>query len=197
MKLIVGLGNPGARYGGTRHNLGFEVVDALARRRGLSFEPSPVDALMARERGPEARMMLVKPLTFMNRSGNAVAALARYYRIAPEDLLVVVDDASLPMGRLRARPEGSDGGHNGLRSVIAGLGTTAFARLRLGVGRGDTRRDLADHVLSRFETDEQETIEKVVAKAAEAAETFAEEGIATVMNRFNAPATPAPDAFPS
>jgi PTH1 family peptidyl-tRNA hydrolase len=184
VKLIVGLGNPGSKYEGTRHNVGFDVVDEYARRRGLTFGSSPADALMARERGPD--VILAKPLTFMNLSGGAVGTLSRYYRVNHDDILVVVDDANLPLGRLRARPEGSDGGHNGLKSVIAELGTQEFPRLRLGVGRGGLGRELVGHVLSRFEKDERGKIEELVTRAADAAEVFVEEDILTVMNRFNA-----------
>lgn len=183
MKLIVGLGNPGSKYEGTRHNVGFDVVDEYARRRGLTFGSCPADALMARERGPD--VILAKPLTFMNLSGGAVGTLSRYYRVDHDDILVVVDDANLPLGRLRARPEGSDGGHNGLKSVIAELGTQEFPRLRLGVGRGGLGRELVGHVLSRFEKDERGKIEELVTRAADAAEVFVEEDILTVMNRFN------------
>ena len=185
MKLIVGLGNPGAKYRGTRHNVGFEVVDELARRRGLEFESSPTDALMARERGPDAEVMLAKPLTYMNRSGGAVAALQRYYRIEPEGLLVVADDVNLPVGRLRARRQGSDGGQNGFASIIEALGTDAFARLRIGVGRGRTEGRLASHVLARFDAPETEEIATAVERAADAVEAFAGDGIDAMMNRFN------------
>ena len=186
MKLIVGLGNPGSKYEGTRHNVGFDVVDEYARRRGLTFGSCPADALLARERGPDARVILAKPLTFMNLSGGAVGTLSRYYRVDPADILVVVDDANLPLGRLRVRPEGSDGGHNGLRSVIEEFGTQEFPRLRVGVGRGGLGRELVGHVLSRFEDDERGKIEELVTRAADAAEVFVEEDILTVMNRFNA-----------
>ena len=184
MKLIVGLGNPGPQYAGTRHNVGFDVVDELARRRALVFEASPADAVMARERGPDARLMLAKPLTFMNLSGRAVGALTRYYRVDTGDVLIVTDDVNLPLGRLRARRGGSDGGHNGLRSVIELLGT-AVARLRIGVDRGDRRRDLAGHVLARFERSELDTIGPAVVQAGDAAEVFVSDGIEAVMNRFN------------
>ena len=147
MKLICGLGNPGARYQGTRHNVGFEVIDEVARRLGLTFESSPVEAVVARKRGPDAGVMLVKPLTFMNLSGQAVRGVAHYFRLGVGDILVVTDDANLPLGRLRGRVRGSEGGHNGLRSVIDELGTNEFARLRVGVGRGDDRWELGDHVL--------------------------------------------------
>ena len=186
MKLIVGLGNPGSKYDGTRHNVGFDVVDECARRRGLTFESCPAEALMARERGPDARLILAKPMTFMNLSGEAVGTLSRYYRVDRADILVVADDANLPLGRLRARPEGSDGGHNGLRSVIDAFGTQEFPRLRVGVGRGESDRELVDHVLSRFEADERGKIEELVTRAADAAGVFVEEDILTVMNRFNA-----------
>ena len=185
MYLIVGLGNPGRQYDATRHNVGFNVVDRLAERLGLAFEGARADAVMARQRGPEARVMLAKPLTYMNRSGWAVQELQHYYRIEPEALLVVADDVNLPLGKIRARPDGSDGGHNGLSSIIASLGTVGFARLRLGVGRGDERRDLANHVLARFEPDEFEAVEEMIARAADAVETFIADGIETTMNRYN------------
>ena len=145
---------------------------------------------MARERGPDARVMLAKPMTFMNRSGEAVGVLSRFFRVEPDDILIVVDDANLPFGWLRVRPEGSDGGHNGLRSIIDALATPMLPRLRLGVGRGDSRRDLANHVLARFDDDEVGTIREMVTRAADAAEVFVDDGILTVMNRFNAPEQP-------
>jgi PTH1 family peptidyl-tRNA hydrolase len=181
--LIVGLGNPGAKYRGTRHNVGFAVADELARRRQVAFDSSPVEALVAKLRVAEP-VLLAKPLTFMNESGEAVGALARYFKVEPVDLLVVVDEAQLPLGRLRLRASGSAGGHNGLKSVIAHVGTE-FPRLRIGVGRGDPRWDLADHVLSRFEAEERETADEAVSRAADAVETFLEEGIGPAMNRFN------------
>ncbi|HVC21229.1 MAG TPA: aminoacyl-tRNA hydrolase [Vicinamibacterales bacterium] len=186
MKLVVGLGNPGARYRGTRHNVGFDVLDELARREAVLFETSRWDALEARLRDASGGARLMKPLTFMNLSGSVAAAAARYYRVEPEGLLVVADDVSLPLGRLRARASGSAGGHKGLASIIEALGTDAFPRLRVGVGRGDPRRDLADHVLARFEPGEQEAVEAMIARAADAAAMFLAEGIAVVMNRFNA-----------
>jgi len=195
MRLIVGLGNPGREYRDTRHNVGFRVVDEIARRHNLTLgmAPSQVpDAFVAKRYGANP-LLLAKPLTFMNRSGDAVAALARYYDIAAGDLLVVVDEVALPFGRLRARARGSAGGHNGLKSIVDRLGTTEFPRLRLGVGRGDARRDLADHVLSTFEADERSALEEFITRAADAAEMFAVDGIGTVMNAYNPEAT-APDA---
>jgi PTH1 family peptidyl-tRNA hydrolase len=191
VKLIVGLGNPGREYRDTRHNVGFLVVDELARRYSLtwSMAPSQVpDAFIAKRYGVDA-WLLAKPLTFMNLSGSAVGALSRYYDIAAPDLLIVYDEVGLPFGKLRARARGSAGGHNGIKSIIERLGTTEFPRLRLGVGRGDARRDLADHVLSKFEPEERIALESFVTRAADAAEMFAVEGIAKVMNVYNPDAT--------
>jgi len=191
VKLIVGLGNPGREYRETRHNVGFMVVDEIAKRHGLTLAMAPSqvpDAFIAKRFGADP-LLVAKPLTFMNRSGDAVAALTRYYGIEAGDLLVVVDEMALPFGRLRARARGSAGGHNGLKSCIERLGTMEFPRLRLGVGRGDARRDLADHVLSKFEADEQPALGEFIARAADAAEMFAAEGIAKVMNTYNPGAT--------
>jgi len=184
MKLIAGLGNPGAKYHGTRHNVGFDVAELVARRRGVEFESSPAEAIVARVRGADP-FLIVKPLAFMNLSGGPLGELIRYYRIALDEVLVVVDEVQLPLGQLRARPRGSDGGHNGLRSIVAELATEEFARLRIGVGRGDSRRDLADHVLARFDPDEHAAAEDAVERAADAAELFVTEGIEPVMNRYN------------
>ncbi len=188
VKLIVGLGNPGSEYRGTRHNVGFEVVDEVARRWSVPFQSAPADAVLAKSRqvpGEREAAILVKPLTFMNRSGLAVGTLQRYYRVALSDLLVVTEDVNLPLGRLRARRQGSAGGHNGLRSVIEWLGTERFSRIRVGVGRGDPRRRLAGRVLSRFDPDERPAINDAVGSAAEAVDLFVEFGIEPVMNRFN------------
>jgi peptidyl-tRNA hydrolase, PTH1 family len=183
LKAIFGLGNPGARYRGTRHNVGFKVLDELARRANTTFESAPADALIARIRAGEA-VVLVKPLTFMNQSGQAIGELVRYFKIELPDVLVIVDEAQLPLGKLRARARGSAGGHNGLKSVIAHIGE-AFARLRLGVGRGHQQRALADHVLAKFDNEEAPEVERMIVRAADAAETFVTSGIADVMNRYN------------
>jgi PTH1 family peptidyl-tRNA hydrolase len=198
MKLSVGLGNPGREYRDTRHNVGFMVVDEIANRHQLSWAMAPSqipDAFVVKKFGSPGvlaqavdPLLLAKPLTFMNRSGDAVSALARYYDIATPDLLIVYDDVDLPFGRLRARAPGSAGTHNGMRSVVGHIGTE-FPRLRLGVGRGDRRRDLADHVLSKFEPDERSELEAFISRAADAAEMFAVDGIAKVMNAFNPDAT--------
>jgi peptidyl-tRNA hydrolase, PTH1 family len=195
VKAIVGLGNPGTKYRGTRHNVGFAVVEEVAARAGMDFLSAPARALVARWRGPEGIVtLLAKPLTFMNESGQAVAELVHYYKIEPSDLLILVDEAQLPLGKLRARARGSAGGHNGLKSVIAHLGEE-FSRLRVGIGRGPEgtdgtngrtpRRDLADHVLSRFDSAEEPEVERMIQRAADAAETFITSGIAAVMNGFN------------
>ena len=192
MKLIVGLGNPGREYRETRHNVGFMVVEEIARRYALAWSQAPSqvpDAFIAKRYGTEP-VLLAKPLTFMNLSGDAVAALSRYFEVPAADLLVIVDEAALPFGRLRARAHGSAGGHNGLKSVIDRLGTTEFPRLRLGVGRGDDRRDLGDHVLSIFERRERAELELFITRAADAAEMFVAEGIGKVMNTYNPKAAP-------
>jgi PTH1 family peptidyl-tRNA hydrolase len=195
VKAIVGLGNPGPRFKGTRHNVGFDVIDELAARASVSFDAAPAEALIARWRGGiplasnddgqrDRDVLLVKPLTFMNLSGQAVGELLRYFKIELADILVILDEIQLPLGKLRARARGSAGGHNGLKSVIEHLGTEV-SRLRIGVGRGDARRDLADHVLAKFDKDEYAEAARMTARAADAAETFVTEGIAAVMNQYN------------
>jgi len=185
MKLVVGLGNPGSKYEGTRHNVGFAAVDLLAKRHSLEWQTAPrgIEALVANWRAGGA--ILAKPLTFMNLSGGAVVGLLQFYKIELADQLVIVDEAQLETGRLRIRPEGSAGGHNGLKSMIASLGTSGFPRMRIGVGRGDTRRDLADHVLARFEPEERSVIDDAIARAADAAELFIGDGVSAAMNTYN------------
>ena len=185
MKLVIGLGNPGPRYAGTRHNVGFEAVDLLARRHGAQWAAAPrgIEAMVAPWRMGGA--IFAKPLTFMNLSGGAIVPLLQFYKIEPADLLVIVDEVQLETGRLRIRPSGSAGGHNGLKSIIGSLGSEQFPRLRIGVGRGDSRRDLADHVLAKFDADERPVIEDAVARAADAAEIFVSDGPAEAMSRFN------------
>src|SRR6478672_2662332 len=175
LKLIVGLGNPGRKYAGTRHNVGFDVLDMLAERHRLEWESAPAEAMQARWRA--ASVMVAKPLTFMNLSGGAIGELLRFYKIELPDLFVVVDDTNLELGRLRARPSGSAGGHNGLKSIISALGTEEFARLRVGIGRGDRPGGFADHVLARFEPEERDEIAEATARAADAAELFVAEGM--------------------
>jgi PTH1 family peptidyl-tRNA hydrolase len=187
LKLIVGLGNPGSEYRDTRHNVGFMVADALVDRWRVRDQwREKFDALLIKTMVRDEPVIVVKPLTFMNLSGQAVAGLAGFYKIEPADVLVVTDDVALPLGRLRARREGGAGGHNGLKSIIQSLATQAFPRMRVGVGRGDNRRDLADHVLGRFDADERDTVSAAVLRAADATETFLSDGIERVMNAFNA-----------
>ncbi|MBA2302742.1 MAG: aminoacyl-tRNA hydrolase [Acidobacteria bacterium] len=185
MKLIVGLGNSGRRYDGTRHNIGFDVVDLVASRQRIEWESGPrgIEALVARWRA--ADVVVAKPLTFMNLSGVAVVGLLQFYKIDPADMLVVVDDVNIELGRLRTRARGSAGGHNGLKSIAGSVGSDEFARLRVGVGRGDDRRDLADHVLSKFDASERVIVVETVDRSADAVELFVAEGIGPVMNRYN------------
>jgi PTH1 family peptidyl-tRNA hydrolase len=185
MKLVVGLGNPGPKYDGTRHNVGFAAVDLVAKRHGAAWDAAPrgIEALVARWRAEDA--VLAKPLTFMNLSGTAVVGLLQFYKIEPADLLVIVDEVQLETGRLKVNPDGSAGGHNGLKSVIGSLGSMQFPRLRIGVGRGDNRRDLADHVLARFDPGERDIVGDAIGRAADAAETFVADGLDATMNRFN------------
>ena len=186
MKLLVGLGNPGARYHDTRHNVGFRVIDALARRWSVDQWREQHQALVGRAREGDEPVLVAKPMTFMNLSGDAVAGLAGFYKVAVPDVLVVLDDVALPLGRLRAGRGGSHGGHNGLKSVIARLGTSEVPRLRIGVGLGDGQKALADHVLGTFGADEREQVEAALLRAAEASVMFVTEGIERVMNAFNA-----------
>ncbi len=186
MKLVVGLGNPGAKYHDTRHNVGFRVIDALARRWSVDQWREQHQALVAKVRQGDEPVLVAKPMTFMNLSGDAVAGLAGFYKVAVPDVLVVLDEVALPLGRLRAGRGGSHGGHNGLKSVIARLGTSDVPRLRIGVGRGDGQRELADHVLGTFAAEERDEVEAAVLRAAEASVMFVTDGIERVMNVFNA-----------
>ena len=161
------------------------MIDEAARRAGVSCDRETLGALVGKAREP-VPTLFVKPLTFVNLSGQAVRALLDFHKVDVADLLVIADDVNLPLGRLRARPGGSAGGHNGFKSVAQHLGTDQFARLRVGVGRGDGRRDLADHVLARFDADERPVIDEAIGRAADAIDVFGREGIAAVMNRFNA-----------
>ncbi|HEX6215384.1 MAG TPA: aminoacyl-tRNA hydrolase [Vicinamibacterales bacterium] len=187
MKLIAGLGNPGQEYRDTRHNVGFMVADVIVNRWGVGGQwREKFDAMLIKHFVGDDDVVVIKPLTFMNLSGRAVQATAAFYKIEPADVFIVTDDVALPLGRLRARRDGGAGGHNGLKSVIQHLGTQAFPRMRVGVGRGDGDRDLADHVLGRFDASERDTVSAAVLRAADATEMFISDGIERVMNAFNA-----------
>jgi PTH1 family peptidyl-tRNA hydrolase len=189
VKLIVGLGNPGREYSGTRHNIGFAVLGALARKHGINFDKRCCHSRAGEGRIGGQEVALAKPQTYMNLSGDAVAALMRRYRIKPEDILVVHDDLDLSLGRIRLRAGGSAGGHNGLKSIIASVGSTEFTRLKIGIGRPETadapRGDVVDHVLSDFGAAERKVADEAVARAVAAVETVLELGLETAMNRFH------------
>jgi PTH1 family peptidyl-tRNA hydrolase len=190
VKLIVGLGNPGSEYRETRHNVGFMIADLLVDRWRVADQwREKFDALHVKTTVGDEVVIVSKPLTFMNLSGQAVQALAGFYKIEPADIFIVTDDVALPLGKLRARREGGAGGHNGLKSIIQHLGTQAFPRMRVGVGRGGNGRDLSDHVLGRFDAAERDTVSAAVLRAADATEMFISEGIERVMNAFNAAET--------
>lgn len=184
MKVIAGLGNPGPKYVGTRHNVGFEVVDYLAAGPGCSTFREKFESLLAELREGDETVLLVKPLTFMNLSGRAVRAVLDFYRLTVEQLLVVCDDFNLPLGKIRLRAKGSHGGQNGLRNVQDCLGTDAYSRLRVGVGRPE-HGEAVDFVLSRFRPGERPVVEEAVATAAQAALVWVRHGIEAAMNRFN------------
>lgn len=187
MKVVVGLGNPGREYERTRHNVGFMVVERMADAAGATFRRShrAEARCAAADIEGAGRVVLVEPLTYMNASGDAVAALLRWHRAGPADLVVVYDDADLPVGALRVRPKGGAGGHKGVRSVIERLGTDGFARIRIGVGRGAERREMVDHVLSAFTRGEQPAIESAVERAAAAVTAVVRTGVERAMNEFN------------
>ena len=184
VKIVVGLGNPGKQYEDTRHNVGWMVLDRIADRGGWDGRVKSRDAsAVVRGRRGDLDLALVKPMTFMNLSGVAVRKVLAREHTPLEDLLVVVDDFALPLGRLRLREEGSAGGHNGLRSIIAEMGTQGFARLRVGIG--EPSRSALDHVLSRFETSEQADLDRVLDAAADAVEEWALQGPTRAANRWN------------
>jgi len=186
MKLIVGLGNPGSRYRGTRHNVGWEVLERLARKHGIAIEEDTGWAEVGRgDIGPH-RVVLARPMTYVNASGMAVQDLRRRFRVKPSDLFLIVDDLDLPLGRLRLRQKGTAGGHNGLRSVIEALGTDGFPRMRVGIGRPPGKTDAADHVLARFSAEERQMLNDALDRAVEALEVAIVDGVDVAMNRFNA-----------
>ncbi len=184
-KLIVGLGNPGREYERTRHNVGFEVADALAERHGIALKHHRGVALVGWGMLDGLRFGVMKPITFMNRSGRAVQDVSKYFDVDPSDVLVVFDDLNLPLGTIRLRAGGSAGGHNGVQNVMDVLKTDAFPRLRIGIGSEFARGRQVDYVLSPFSSKDRETVDEALVRAQEAVETFAREGIESAMNRYN------------
>jgi PTH1 family peptidyl-tRNA hydrolase len=182
-QLVVGLGNPGAQYLMTRHNVGFLVLDAWAHEDGFAFRDEKAHFSQAAQISSGER--LVKPLTYMNESGKTVAAWLGWLKLTPADLLVLVDDVALPLGQIRLRPDGSSGGHNGLKSIEEHLGTDRYARLRCGIDAVPSGRSLESWVLSRFRPEEEDALGEMIGQARLAIECCQREGIAVAMNRFN------------
>ena len=185
MKLIVGLGNIGKEYENTRHNIGFMVVDELAKRWGVSFNRTDKNAMFAEHRAPE-KIMLIKPTTYMNLSGIAVGAYANYYNLGNEEIAVIQDDLDLPVGQLRIRKKGSAGGHNGIKSIIQELGSQEFPRVKIGVGaKAHPEQDLADWVLSTFSAQEEKALTVSFKNATDAALCIIDKGVPEAANRYN------------
>lgn len=184
MKLIVGLGNPGAQYAGTRHNVGFDVIELLANRHNIPVTKRDFKAVYGEGIIEGERALLVRPMTYMNLSGEAVGALARFYKIASADVIVILDDIALAVGRLRLRMQGSDGGHNGLANIIAHLNTQQIPRIRVGVGMPRSG-EMIGHVLARFRKEELPLMQEAYLRSAEAVECALAEGFEKAMNRFN------------
>ncbi len=183
--LIVGLGNPGARYANTRHNVGFHVVERLADKHGLSFGKTEHHAQTASGVMLGKRVLLAKPMTYMNLSGDSVQPLISFYKIPLDHVLIVADDIDIPLGTLRLRKSGSSGGQNGLKHILQRLGTQEIARARFGVGRPPGHREAADHVLAPFKGDEAILAEEVTDRAVQAVETWLTDGIEIAMTRYN------------
>ena len=191
LHLVVGLGNPGAEYARTRHNAGFLVLEELARRASAGWNlEKKFDARMAKQDQDGRKVLLAQPQTFMNLSGEAVNALMGFYRVPLSQLLVVADDADLPLGEIRLRTKGSSGGHHGLESIEQHIGSREFARLKVGIGRKDGRREIAGHVLGKFSTGEAKLMDKVLQRAADQVACWVAEGIEKAMNRFNGVVNP-------
>jgi len=181
VRLVIGLGNPGAEYNRTRHNVGFEVVDLLASEWGLAWQH---DKSWHAQWAKGEKAILVKPTSYMNRSGEPLAAVANFYKISPAEILVVLDDLALELGRLRLRPEGGTGGHNGLESIIVQFGTEAIPRLRIGIGAAP-QEGAVDYVLGRFFEEERPLVEKMIVRAADAVKCVIDNGLLSAMNLFN------------
>ncbi len=185
MYIIVGLGNPGRQYEHTRHNVGFEVVDRLADRLGISVSEKKHKALCGKGILEGQKVVLVKPQTFMNLSGESVRSAADFYKPEQDHVIIIYDDVSLDPGQLRIRAKGSAGGHNGIKNIIAQLGTQEFPRVKVGIGEKPDKMDLADYVLSHFSQGEWKQMENAFEEAADAVTVMVSQGIETAMNRFN------------
>jgi PTH1 family peptidyl-tRNA hydrolase len=186
LSLVVGLGNPGERYKNTRHNLGYQVVDSLANRKNQSFKPGKGEYLFCDvQKEGENKALLIKPLTYMNSSGQAVADALDHFKLSRENLLVLCDDANLPLGGIRIRDKGTDGGHKGLRSIIYHLNSISFARLRMGIGENSEDMDLEDFVLREFDSEEKEAVEKMIERACAAVEYALTWGLEYAASQFN------------
>ncbi len=185
MYIIVGLGNPGEKYAHTRHNVGFEVIDILADRIGIHVDEKKHKGLCGRGVLEGQKVVLVKPQTFMNASGECVRAVADFYKVTEEEIILVYDDISLEPGRLRVRGKGSAGGHNGIKNIIAHLGSQEFPRVKVGIGEKPKGMDLADYVLSHFSKGEWEQMEEAFRNAADAVTVLISQGTEEAMNRFN------------
>lgn len=185
MYLIVGLGNPGKEYEKTRHNAGFDAVDCLADKLGISIGERKYRGFCGRGTAGAEKIVLLKPQTFMNASGESVRAAADFYKLSPERIIIVYDDVCLETGQLRIRAKGSAGGHNGIKSIIAHLGSQDFPRLKIGVGAGSGQADLVDHVLGRFSKEDRPVMEEAFRQAAGAVEMMIEDGLEAAMNRYN------------
>lgn len=189
MKLVVGLGNPGKQYAGTRHNIGFDVLDAILKRHSSRLNRQKFDAEYGEIQLQNEKVLLIAPQTYMNLSGQSVQKFVSFYQLAPTDVLVVCDDLNLPLGKLRIRPSGSAGGQKGLQNIIQLLGTDLVPRLRLGIDPPPNGRDAKDWVLGAFSKSDLLIVEEVLSKAVLAVETWTTEGTAVAMNRFNAAPT--------
>ena len=185
MKVIVGLGNPGDRYRNTRHNIGFQCIDLLSRRWGIDLRERRAKAILGRGRHLGRDVVLAKPRTFMNRSGDAVTYLVARFGVKPSDIVVIYDEMDLPVGKIRIRPGGSPAGHNGIRSIIGELHTQAFPRVRVGIGQPDMKGGQVSHVLNRFSEEEAPVVSQVIQTVAGALDCMLEENITVAMNRFN------------
>ena len=185
MYIIVGLGNPGKKYEHTRHNVGFEVIDILADRMGIHVDESKHKGLVGRGMLEGQKVVLVKPQTFMNLSGECVRAVADFYKVAEEEIIVIYDDISLEPGQLRIRAKGSAGGHNGIKNIIAHLGSQVFPRVKVGVGEKPRMMDLADYVLSHFTKEEQGKMNEAFKEAADAVAMMVGHGMDPAMNKYN------------